>query len=105
MLRQREHESIVGDAYTEQTSQTPFNLTIMTDWQRDMLIKYGHGGVILMDATMGTNVQKVPILLLATVLSGTHLPKGTRCRQHMRGTPYEFPFNALSTQSYLGYWH
>jgi hypothetical protein len=40
----------------------PFTLGIQTPWQKEMMLKYGHGGGISMDATFGTNVKKVGIL-------------------------------------------
>ncbi len=59
LLVAKEHRSVV--LYQEQQAalSQAFIISLMTEWQIEMIIKYGHGGAILMDATSGTNVQKV----------------------------------------------
>ena len=37
----------------------PFTIGIQTPWQRTMMLKYGNGGGISVDATFGTNEKKV----------------------------------------------
>lgn len=59
LLVARERENVV--AYQEQCSASdkPFFVCLQSQWQRDMMIKYGHGCAILMDATAGANNCKV----------------------------------------------
>jgi hypothetical protein len=45
--------------YQEQNGEKTFCVCLMHPWQEKMLLKHGHGGVILMDATFGTNNCKV----------------------------------------------
>ena len=37
----------------------PFTVGIQTEWQREMMAKYGNGGAVSVDATFGTNEKKV----------------------------------------------
>ena len=37
----------------------PFTIGIQTEWQREMMAKYGHNGGVSIDATFGTNDKKV----------------------------------------------
>jgi hypothetical protein len=37
----------------------PFTLGIQTTWQREMMGKFGHEGGVSIDATFGTNENKV----------------------------------------------
>ncbi len=37
----------------------PFTLSIQTPWQMEMMIKHGHQGGVVIDATFGTNEKKV----------------------------------------------
>jgi hypothetical protein len=39
--------------------ETPFRLGIQTPWQFEMMLKFGNGGPMAMDATFGTNHARV----------------------------------------------
>jgi hypothetical protein len=57
-LTQLEPENVVH--YQEQQGAAKsFILCLMTPWQEEMLLKYGHDGVLHFDDTFGTNNQKV----------------------------------------------
>lgn len=57
LLVAKEPASVV--LYQQQDRGQAFIVSIMTEWQLEMMIKYGNGSAILMDATAGTNNQKV----------------------------------------------
>lgn len=42
----------------------PFILRIQTDWQKEMMLKYGYKGAIVMDASFGTSMPKYPMISL-----------------------------------------
>lgn len=52
--------------YQEQdsTTQTAFILGVQTLWQKEMCRKFGHGNVLAMDSTFGTNKYKVLLLII-----------------------------------------
>lgn len=47
----------------------PFTLLVQTPWQLEQLVKHGHGSVLCMDATFGTNKWKVILSLVVLILS------------------------------------
>lgn len=57
LVLSKEVNSVV--LYQQQAPGTAFIASLMTEWQLEMLIKYGHDNTILMDATASTNNQKV----------------------------------------------
>jgi hypothetical protein len=59
LLVAKEQDSVVLSQEQKQSSGQAFIVSVMTAWQKEMMIKYGNGGAILMDATFGTNNQKV----------------------------------------------
>jgi len=72
LLVANEQDSVVLYQEQQHSSGQAFICSIMTAWQRNMMIKYGHGGAILMDATAGTNNQKVrrlPCYIILTIRS------------------------------------
>ena len=59
LLVAREQESVILYQEQQKSLGQAFNVSLMTAWQTDIIIKHGHGGAIMMDATAGTNNQKV----------------------------------------------
>jgi hypothetical protein len=76
-LTQLEPENVVY--YQEQQGAAKsFILCVMTPWQEEMLLKYGHGGALLFDDTFETNNQKVlsqagPVIVCPTSCVMIHM--------------------------------